>query len=168
MIPDSLPHITDRIRLDIPREQLIVGQHDALDVFMFFRRNSPEFHAEQARNRAKMPRCVTHKDRVAPVYEGKKTPLCADCYVALVKARQMKNSYMVTGTVTISVEGQETRPFIQTEVQAGDEDEACAVALGLILETARDRDRYASVKFTEPPIVREVPTLRWEGNSRHQ
>lgn len=87
MADQSLPHITDRIRTEIPREQLITAQHEALDMFVSLRRHYPAFAAEQALNEARMPRCVTHEDRVAPVYQDKTKPLCAECYVALVEAR---------------------------------------------------------------------------------
>jgi hypothetical protein len=88
MIDPIIQHSTQRILTEAPREQLIAAQHDALDMFVFLRRHYPAFVAEQARNEARMPRCVNHKDRVAPVYEGEKIPLCAECYVALVRARE--------------------------------------------------------------------------------
>jgi len=86
MSKSIITHSTERIRTEIPREQLIVGQHEALDMFAFLRMYSPAFIAEQARNTARMPRCVNHSDRPMATYETD-LALCADCYVALVRAR---------------------------------------------------------------------------------
>ena len=87
MIDPIIQHSTDRIRFDIPREQLIDAQHEALDMLVFLRRNDPDFIAEQARNEARMPRCANHPDRTMATYEAD-LALCADCYVALVKVRK--------------------------------------------------------------------------------
>jgi hypothetical protein len=92
MIDQIIPHITERIRTEIPRKQLITAQHDALDMFVFLRRHYPAFVTEQARNMARMPRCVSHADRTAPVYVDKKKPLCAECFVALVDARKERSN----------------------------------------------------------------------------
>lgn len=90
MSSDIIQHSTERILTEVPREQLIEAQYDALDMFIFLRRHSPAFIAEQARNAARMPRCVNHPDRPMATYEAD-LALCADCYVAVVAARQAAN-----------------------------------------------------------------------------
>lgn len=83
MIPDSLPQPTPTLS----REDKIAGQHEALDMFVCLRRHYPAFTAEQARNRAKMPRCVNHPDKAMATYQDG-VALCADCYVAWIETQR--------------------------------------------------------------------------------